>query len=197
MKTILTILWGIAAMLTNAQPKSYQLFDNKGKPVEYNKMIEELSQADVVFFGEMHNDPMCHWMEVQVLKSLHKTWKVNLNVGMEMFENDNQQIIDEYFSGIIGYKQFEDECRLWPNYATDYASIVDLCKEYGLRLVGTNIPRRYANVVKNKGLNYLDSLSSQAKQYIAPLPIPYQTNQQANQALGIMAAMGNHKGANV
>jgi uncharacterized iron-regulated protein len=37
----------------------------------------------------------------------------------------------------------------------------------------TNIPRRYASVVAKKGLAGLDSLSLEAKKYIAPLPINF------------------------
>ncbi len=185
------------SLLSTAQsPTAYRLFDSQGKPVAYPQMIAQLTDADVVFFGEMHNDPICHWMEVQVLKSLFQTKKGKINVGMEMFEADNQLIIDEYFSNVIDYKQFEDECRLWPNYSTDYAAIVDFCKENNIHFTATNVPRRYASVVKSRGLANLDSLSDEAKRYFPHLPIPYEDNAVANEAFGMMAQMGANKDAN-
>ncbi|MCR5312508.1 MAG: ChaN family lipoprotein [Bacteroidaceae bacterium] len=184
------VFLGLMTIMVGAQPKAYTLFDEKGNAVEYEKMIGELAQADVVFFGEMHNDPICHWMETQVLKSLYGNWNGKINVGMEMFEADNQLIIDEYFSDVIGAKQFESECRFWPNYSTDYAPIVDFCKENNIRLIASNVPRRYANVVKNRGLAYLDSLSTEAKCYLPALPIPYEENEQAQGAFSMMSMMG-------
>jgi hypothetical protein len=37
-----------------------------------------------------------------------------------------------------------------------------------LRFIATNIPRRYASIIHKKGLNYIDSLSVDAKKLISP-----------------------------
>ena len=34
------------------QPQAYTLFDHNGKPTTYDAMMDSLSRADVVFFGE-------------------------------------------------------------------------------------------------------------------------------------------------
>lgn len=193
MKTIRLFL-AVAAMLipfsVMAQPDAYRLFDSKGKPVTYKKMVDDLAAQDVVFFGEMHNDPICHWMELQLIRSLYSIWGNDTSLGMEMFEADNQIIIDEYWQGVITQKNFEDEVRLWPNYSTDYAPAVDYAFENGIPLVATNVPRRYASVVRNHGLQYLDSLSAEAKAWLPQLPIPYVSNAQAEEAFQMMAALG-------
>ena len=43
---------------------AYLLFDKKGKPEKYDKMLKELRDADVVLFGELHNNPVVHWLEL-------------------------------------------------------------------------------------------------------------------------------------
>jgi uncharacterized iron-regulated protein len=173
-------------------------------------MVKDLAKQDAVFVGEMHNCPICHWLEKRLLQSLHEACAANtkdkkgknaktgktLAVGMEMFEADNQLIIDEFFAQQITVDRFDDEVRFWPNYSTDYEALVDYAYEHRLPLVATNVPRRYANAVKNHGLAFLDSLSDDAKRYLPPLPIPYQVNEQANEAFGMMAAMGKGKGSN-
>ena len=88
-----------------------------------------------------------------------------------MFESDNQLIFDEYMQQNISYDRFEAEARLWDNYRTDYYPVVFFAKEHHIPFIATNIPRRYANIVKNKGFEALDSLSEEAKRYIAPLPL--------------------------
>lgn len=193
MKTIRLLMAAIAMMVSvvaMAQPDAYRLFDSKGKPVAYDKMAADLAGQDVVFFGEMHNDPICHWMELQLMKSLYSVWGTDASLGMEMFEADNQIIIDEYWQGVITQKNFEDEVRLWPNYSTDYAPTVDFARENDIPLIATNVPRRYATVVRNHGLQYLDSLSAEAKAWLPELPIHYESNAQAEEAFQMMAALG-------
>ncbi|MBF0944757.1 MAG: ChaN family lipoprotein, partial [Alloprevotella sp.] len=97
------------------QPQAYALFDHSGKLTFYAAMMDSLSRADVVFFGEMHNCPITHWMEQNVLQTLVDRFGKEVMVGAEMFESDNQLILDEYLQRRISGERFEAECRLWPN----------------------------------------------------------------------------------
>ena len=153
MKKILWIVMLMMSMTTYAQktPEIYRIFDAQGKEVSYEKMIKTVSATDVVFFGEIHNCVISHWMELKVLEALTENNK-KLKVGMEMLEADNQLIIDEYTSSTISSDRFEEECRLWPNHSTDYEPLVYYAKRHHLPLIATNVPRRYASVVKEKGL---------------------------------------------
>ncbi len=156
-----------------ADKPAYRLYTQDGKAVKYEKMITALQSADIVFYGELHNNPIAHWLEYEITKDLYAAKQKNLVLGAEMFESDNQLIIDEYFKGYIKQSHFEKELRLWPNYKTDYKPLLEFAKTNGLRFVATNIPRRYAAFVNAKGLDSLAILTAEAKSYIAPLPIPY------------------------
>lgn len=177
-------------------PVAYRLFDANGREISYQTLVKALALPDVVFFGEMHNCAMTHWLELKLLEDLYRIHGQDLAVGMEMFEADNQLILDEYMHGVISSDRFEAEMRLWPNYSTDYAPLVTFLKEQNVRLIATNVPRRYANVVKNRGWAYLDSLSAEAKSYLPPLPIPYVANANATSGFALMGLMGKNKEAN-
>lgn len=155
-------------------------------------MIKTVSATDVVFFGEIHNCVISHWMELKVLEALTENNK-KLKVGMEMLEADNQLIIDEYTSSLISSDRFEEECRLWPNHSTDYEPLVYYAKRHHLPLIATNVPRRYASVVKEKGLAFLDSLSAEAKRYLPKLPIKYVENKNAQEGFALMGLLGKAK----
>jgi uncharacterized iron-regulated protein len=90
-----------------------------------------------------------------------------------MFEADNQLLIEEYMAGTIKEKSFEEEARLWKNYKTDYKPIVKFAFDHKIPFVATNVPRRYASLVNKQGFEALDSLSTEAKQYFAPLPVAF------------------------
>ena len=44
---------------------AYRLYDTKLKSTTYAKLLRQAADADVVLFGELHNNPICHWFELQ------------------------------------------------------------------------------------------------------------------------------------
>ncbi|MCG8328088.1 MAG: ChaN family lipoprotein [Chitinophagales bacterium] len=188
----------IAASLNMyAQDKpAYRIFNGENaKDVPYKKMLKEAAKADIIFFGELHNNPIAHWLQLVLTKDLQEKSKKNIVLGAEMYESDNQQLIDEYFAGHINTKSFEKEARLWNNYETDYKPVLEMAKEKGIPMIATNIPRRYANLVYRKGLDSLSSLGATAEKYIAPLPIPYDPELPAYKSM--LEMMGGHGGDNL
>jgi len=99
--------------------------------------------------------------------------KENLILAAEMFEADDQIIVDEYLSGAVSEKTLKDEAKLWTNFPSDYKPLLDFAKKNKLRFIAANIPRRYANMVYSRGLEKLDSINGEATRWIAPLPIQY------------------------
>lgn len=150
----------------------YQIYDSKGKTVKYKKMLENILTADIIFFGEIHNNPISHWLQLELTEDIYHA-DSNLILGFEMFETDNQLILDEFLTGLISETKFEDETRLWKNYKTDYKPLISLAKENDLKVIASNVPRRYASLVFNRGLTGLNVLTEEAKSYLAPLPIDF------------------------
>jgi uncharacterized iron-regulated protein len=167
----------IAILLVLVAAKSdrpaYRIFNIKGHPADYADILKAAKSADVVFFGESHTNPICHWLELQLVKDLNAVTKGKLIIGAEMFERDNQLLLNEYISTMIRKKDFEAEAKLWPNYKTDYAPIVDYAAKKGIKFIATNIPRRFAAIVNLKGLEGLDSINALERGMIAPLPLKY------------------------
>ncbi len=152
---------------------AYNIFTGNGKKADYEDIIKEIIKADVVFFGELHDNPIAHWLELEISKSLFETKGKNLVLAAEMFEADNQLLIDEYFAGLIKESSFESEVRLWKNYGTDYKPLLNFAKEKNLKFIASNIPRRYASAVASGGFEALQKISSEGLKYIAPLPVEY------------------------
>ncbi len=168
---VLTALFLLTSFKTDKP--AYRLFDGAGKSVKYQKMLKQLAEADVVFFGELHDNPIAHWLQYEVTKDLYEAWDGQIMLGAEMFEADNQLILNEYIEGKISESSFEKEARLWPNYKTDYKPLVQLAKDSMLYFVATNVPRRYASVAYKQGLDTLEYFTAEARGYMAPLPIKY------------------------
>jgi uncharacterized iron-regulated protein len=177
-----------------AQTKTpFVLYDSKGKKVSYQKMIRVLAQNDIVLFGEYHNNAIAHWLQLSVTKDLFE--KRKLTLGAEMFERDNQQALDYYLQGKINAKGLDSLARLWKNYPTDYAPLVNFAKENNIPFTATNIPRKYASLVSKKGFTGLDSLTAQEKSWMAPLPMAYDLELPGYK--NMIAMMGGHGGENL
>lgn len=162
------ITWGMG----NAQVRpAYVLFNTNGKKISHKKFLRTVGDADVVLFGEQHNNPIAHWLELLVAKDLAA--RGPLVMGAEMIEADDQATLDRYLRGEIDQAAFDTLARLWPNYATDYAPLVNLAKEKGLPFIATNVPRRYARAVGRGGFEALDTVPKAQLQWIAPLPITF------------------------
>lgn len=134
-------------------------------------MVRQVKKGDMLLFGELHNNPIAHWLQLEMTRSLYS--ERNLILGAEMFEADNQEPLNRYLKGEINAKELASSARLWNNYNTDYAPIVNFARDTGLQLIATNIPRKYANMVYKNDFQALDTLSELEKSWIAPLPIEY------------------------
>ena len=165
-----TLFLVLVAFLATAfvEKPAYQIYNVKGKKSKYEKMIKELEGADIILFGELHDNPISHWLQLEVSKDMLSR---NPVFGAEMFERDNHIMMQEYLSGKISSQNFKDQMRLWKNNATDYQPLVELAKENGRPFIATNVPRRYASVVFREGLAGLEDIDDGAKSWIAPLPI--------------------------
>lgn len=195
MKHILTLIFTGLSLIAFAQDKpAYRLLHSDGSPATWNELTQKAAASQVILFGELHNNPICHWLQYELTADLFKKLGKQLVLGAEMFESDNQLLLDEYLSQQISVKNFEAEAKLWPNYKTDYKPLLDFARENKLRFVGTNIPRRYAAMVNKGGFEALSGLSREALQLMAPLPMPYDSTLPGYKA---MLNMGGHASANL
>jgi len=176
MKTVryllITLLFVSFTAMKTGKP-AYDLFNNKGKSAKFKNLVKDAEKADIILFGELHNNPISHWLQLELTKELHATFGEKLVLAAEMFEADNQLLLDEYITGVIRQRNFEDEAKLWNNYKTDYKPLIEFAKENNLKFVASNIPRRYASVVHQRGFEGLETLDEDAKRFIAPLPVAY------------------------
>jgi len=188
-KTLILLLLmatGVSLQAQNLSP--YTIYNAKGKEISYSKMMATLSKQDIILFGELHNSALAHWLQVEVTKEL--ATKRALQLGAEMLEADDQNAVNLYLTDSIDQKGLDTLARLWPNYTTDYAPLVNYAKENKLEFIATNIPRRYARLVNKGGFEALDTLPAIEKSYVAPLPIAFDAELPTYKS--ILEMMGEH-----
>lgn len=174
--------------------KPFEIYNHNGKKVSYKKMLKDLSKQEVVLFGELHDNSIVHWIQLRLMKDLAQNRP--LTFGLEMFERDQQSVINEYLKGAISESQFDTLTRFWNNYKTDYRPMVEWAKAHNIPVVATNVPRTYAKIIHKQGEDALMELNNEEKQFIAPLPIPYDANLPAYQKMMEMFKDSPHANPN-
>jgi uncharacterized iron-regulated protein len=172
------------------QASHYKIYSTATqKPVTIADIVDKTAKADVVFFGEEHNDSTAHYLEYALFKGLTEKYPHQTALSMEMFQTDCQLVINEYLGGLIREKNLISDARAWPNYK-DYRPLVELAKLNQLPVIAANAPSRYTNMVTRNGLSSLQQLGAQAKSYLAPLPIDTATGAYYDKFVKIM---GGHE----
>ncbi len=168
-----SLLFGFSsrAQVESGDLQAYQFFTSSGEKISFGAAIDLMVENDVVLFGEHHDHAMIHWLQLKTAQALSA--KKPLVMGGEFFETDNQLLLDEYITGLVNDKRFEAEVKLWPNYATDYKPLLQFARDKGYPFIGTNVPRRYASLVSQQGLDTLSHLSPQALLLLSSLPITF------------------------
>ena len=189
---ILSFLYGFLVQAQSLEP--FKIFTGAGKTISDKKFIKKISQADVVLFGELHDNSIAHWLELKITQAVYKKRPVIL--GMEMFETDNQHYLDQYLAHAITLKQLDSLARLWPNFTTDYKPLVDFSRANRIPVIATNIPRRYASLLYKQGEDALLNLPDTDKQWFPELPMPYDANLPAYKAMLSMFADATHANSN-
>jgi uncharacterized iron-regulated protein len=160
----------ICCVAQEGMENHFKIFDTRARQITTIENIAAgLKDADVLFFGEEHNDSAGHYLKAEIFKVLHQLFGADLALSLEMFETDCQLVLDEYLAGHISEERMIKEARAWNNYK-DYRPLVEYAKRNRLDVIAANPPRRYVNMVSRRGMQSLDSLPKASKKYLPPLP---------------------------
>ncbi len=134
--------------------------------------------ADIVLIGEQHDNVLAHALELKLVEAILAD-KPNAAVAMEMFERDEQALLDSYTQGQIesatlfeatgseSWGGSEENWRAW------YLPVVDSAKANsleGARVIAANAPRRYAVMAREEGFEALQALADEMEIELFVLP---------------------------
>lgn len=191
-KLTLLLLLTTGLLCAQSNPEAYALYNKKGRSTSFKKMMRDLADADVILFGEYHDNPIAHWMELEVAEALG-----SYDLGLEMFETDDQEALDRFMLNEITSEELDSLAGgLWPNFDTDYLPLLQQARRLDARVTATNSPRAYARMVFQRGLVVLQSLPAEDLANLPPLPVPYDADLPAYRAMVTPSQGMGHEGEN-
>jgi uncharacterized iron-regulated protein len=115
--------------------------------------LPDLRDADVVFFGEEHDQRDQHAYERDLLAAIDGRGPTLL--GMEMFQRPFQGPLDDYVAGAIDEKEMLRRTEYFDRWRFDftlYAPLWRYCREHGVRVVALNAEASIVHDVNGKGI---------------------------------------------
>ena len=140
--------------------------------VRLERLLERAARADAVFLGETHVDELTHRFELAVYEGLIERTRGRVVLALEMFARDAQQVLDAYLAGEIDEAAFLAESSPWANYRTGYRPMIELARERGLPVVGSNVPAGVRRAVSRGGREAYEALTEEQRAWIAPELLP-------------------------
>ncbi len=138
--------------------------------INWCSLLEKLASADIVFFGEVHENPGIGEAELDVLEAITTLCPCS-SLFLEMFNYEQQRLLDDYLANKISWNELVEgysRSREGFNLA-HYRYLLDYAKQRGIKVYGIMPPREYAAIVARKGLTALRELDVP----VAPNEITY------------------------
>jgi len=170
-RTVVIGLWAVVLLisasgcLAKKEGYNHRMFDLKrAKELPMSQALVDLQKNRIVLVGEHHNNVQHHMAQLAVIRAL-KEAGLRVAVGLEMFRNENQSVLDQWIAGEIDEQQFEKiYYDNWNFPWSAYRKIFEYARDHQIPMVGLNVPKE---ITRQVALNGFKSLSPEQKGKIA------------------------------
>src|SRR6266567_4111612 len=134
------------AVITRVKDKS---------PVALSQLMKDIEASDLVMIGEAHDNLKHHQMQLALIRSLTAK-KIPFAIGLEMFQADSPQQLDDWTEGKITEQNFKEIFdHNWSQDWKMYRDIFLYARDNHIPMVGLNIPKEIVMKVSREGYDSL------------------------------------------
>ncbi|HSE14764.1 MAG TPA: ChaN family lipoprotein [Candidatus Deferrimicrobium sp.] len=141
----------------SAPPKVEEIYHlPTGLRVSIDGMIEMLSGARLVAVGETHDNLNDQRVELTVVRELHRRFPGKVAVGMEMFREPQQAVLDRWVRGELTELEFLKASKWYETWGFDFGAYRDLllfAKENRIDVIALNPSKELQEAVRRTGLD--------------------------------------------
>ncbi|MFT4540062.1 MAG: putative iron-regulated protein [Planctomycetota bacterium] len=122
-----------------------------GESVSIDQLADALTDYDVIFLGEEHDNTAVHELQFELTRALHER-RDEVALSLEMFERDVQNELNFYLLGVIDEESMLERTRPWSNYERHYRVGIEYARANDLDVIAANCPRSLAAKVASEGI---------------------------------------------
>lgn len=155
----------------SSQPTEGELFNANGTKASLSDVLATAKSYDYILIGETHNVACDHIVQAKIIAAFAESG-MRFTVGMEMFAQDKQPMLDAVNNGTIPLAEFPtkvDWKEAWGFPYSLYEPIIDLIYAHKIKLYALNFPFDIARKIGDEGM---DSLTPEERNYLPKNPIP-------------------------
>lgn len=147
-----------------------------GLLLSFDDAMEMISAARLVCIGETHDNLHAHRVELQVIRELDRRYPGEVAIGMEMFREPDQEVLDRWTRGELTEIEFLKATKWYENWGSDfgyYREILHFARDNRIDVIALNPSRDLQQEVRRTGL---DNVSAELKAKLPGIgePDPYQ-----------------------
>ena len=127
-----------------------------GLPISEDGLMDMLSGARLVSIGETHDNLNDQRVELTVVRGLHRRFPGKVAVGMEMFREPQQAVLDRWVKGELTELEFLKASKWYETWGFDFGAYRDLllfAKENRIDLIALNPSKELQEAVRRTGLD--------------------------------------------
>ncbi|MBN4082664.1 ChaN family lipoprotein [Phycisphaeraceae bacterium AH-315-B13] len=115
--------------------------------IDFDALIADLADADVVILGEHHTSDDVHQMQARIFDALVEQGKHNGRtyvLGMEFLNIQQSELLDSYVAGELTTEQLIDDASWYTQAGYSFAyfrSLFETARDNGAPIRGLNVPR--------------------------------------------------------
>lgn len=142
-------------IITVSIANAYEHFDllniSNRKIISVKKFVSDVSEANIIIIGELHDNERHHQFQLTVIEELQKKGE-RFAIALEMFRKENQRILDDFIFDSVSLDLFlKTYYENWSAPWRLYSSIFLFAKDKKIPLLGINIPKEITEKVAEKG----------------------------------------------
>jgi uncharacterized iron-regulated protein len=180
-----------------AAPASVLRDGATGVPADWAAVERVVRGADVVAFGEFHDDAEGARFEERLWRLVTAAPDARPGtLAMEFFERDVQPALDAYLAGSLDEADFTRRARQGPGYAKAHRPLIEHAKAAGRPVVAANAPRPLVTAYRKQEAPYAEWKAGLAPEQQAALPRETSVIEDAYREK-FMALMGAERGARI
>ena len=139
-----------------------------GKPVAFEKMIQEMKGVPLIHVGETHNSLPIHELQARIIRALYEQ-DHHLAVGLEMYSATFQEPLSKWSLGLLTEDEFIREGQwyvTWNQNWAFYRPIFAFTKANAIPMYGLNAPREVISKIRMQGWDAL----AESEKALVPKP---------------------------
>jgi len=112
-----------------------------GTTMNPEQALEMIAAAKVIYIGEMHTNFQAHEVQRRIIEELERRFPGKVAIGMEMFREPQQEVLDRWTRGELSELEFLKESKWYDNWGSDfghYRGILTFARDHRLDVRALN-----------------------------------------------------------